>query len=130
MKILIADDELTSRRIMLALLSPYGSCDTATDGEEAVAAFETAWAEGEPYDLICLDIQMPKMGGQEVLKKIRAIEERKDISVLAGAKVLMATAMDDPKNILGAFRSQCDDYVIKPVEAASLLKAMKDFGLI
>lgn len=109
MKILIVDDEFANRRIMLEILSPYGICHVATDGEEAVADFETAWAEGKPYDLLCLDIQMPKMNGQEVLTKIRAIEEQKDIPIPAGVKIIMATAMNDSKNNLGAFRSQCDD---------------------
>lgn len=129
MKILVVDDEFTSRRIMQALLSRYGTCDMAADGDEAVAAFKRAWAEGKPYDLIALDIQMPKMNGQDVLAKIRAIEEQKDILGLAGVKIIMATAMEDSRNVLGAFRSQCDDYVIKPVDEESLSKAMKNLGL-
>jgi two-component system chemotaxis response regulator CheY len=130
MKILIVDDEFVSRRIMLDILAPYGICHVAADGEEAVAAFEMAWAEGQPYDLLCLDIKMPKMDGQEVLSKIRAGEAEKDIAIASGVKIIMATAMDDSKNVLGAFRSQCDAYVLKPVDKDELLKAVKSFGLI
>jgi len=130
MKMLIVDDEFVSRKLLLEILSPYGSCDEADDGEEAVAAVEKAWADGKPYDLLCLDITMPKMDGQEALAKIRAIEEQKDIPIPAGVKIIMSTGMNDSKNILGAFKSQCDAYIMKPIEKDSILKAMKSFGLM
>ena len=60
MKILIVDDDFTSRKILLKYLAEYGQCDVAVDGEEAVEVFKLALNEWEAYDLVCLDIMMPK----------------------------------------------------------------------
>ena len=75
MKILIAEDDYIARRILKGILSPIGDCDIVIDGEEAFQAFKMAWVEGNPYDLVCLDIMMPNVNGQEALKKIREMEK-------------------------------------------------------
>ena len=59
MKILLAEDDFVTRKFMASFLSKYGECDVTVDGMEAVDAFMLALEEGEPYDLVCLDIMMP-----------------------------------------------------------------------
>lgn len=130
MKSLIVDDDFFSRRILQTILSSYGECHVAVDGKEAIFAVEQAIAEESPYDLICLDIMMPEMDGQEVLKTIRQIESRKNISGNDGVKIIMTTALDDSGNIKEAFREQCEAYLIKPISKSKLLKIIEDFGLI
>ena len=71
MKILVVEDDFGSRRMMQKLLEPYGDVDVVVDGEEAVEAFKMAWEESTPYDMIFMDIMMPKMDGHEALKRIR-----------------------------------------------------------
>lgn len=115
---------------MQKFLSPYGVCDLAVDGEEAVEAFTLAMKEEEPYDLICLDIMMPKKDGQTVLKEIREIEERHNITGLDGVKIIMTTALNDSKNILEAFKSQCEAYIPKPISKQKLLEEMRALGLL
>ena len=61
MKILLAEDDYTTRKYMSSFLSKYGECDVTVDGMEAVDAFMMALDEGEPYDLVCLDVMMPAM---------------------------------------------------------------------
>ena len=78
MKILIVEDELTSRELLKVILEPYGTVETVADGIEAMKAFNLALAS-QPYDLICLDIMLPKLNGQQVLKGIRKIEGDKGI---------------------------------------------------
>jgi two-component system chemotaxis response regulator CheY len=129
MKILIVDDESVSCQIMQDILSACGICHVAKNGEEAVSAFEVARKEGEPYDILCLDIMMPGMDGHAVLKKIRALEAQNDLSPSKGVKIIMTTAMDNAKNVLGAFRSQCDAYILKPVDKDKLLKMVHSFGI-
>ena len=79
MRILIVEDDLASRKIMLKILSKYGECDVTVDGLEAVDAFMLAQKENKPYDLVCLDIMMPKLDGVKVLKVIRSLEDQKNI---------------------------------------------------
>ncbi|SMP41424.1 Response regulator receiver domain-containing protein [Anoxynatronum buryatiense] len=76
MRILIAEDDLGSRVYMQHFLKCFGECDLTADGIETVDAFLMAWEEGEPYDLICLDIMMPKLDGLKVLKIIRDLEKK------------------------------------------------------
>lgn len=130
MKSLIVDDDFFSRRILQAMLSTYGECHVAVDGKEALFAFKQALAEESPYDVICLDIMMPEMNGQEVLKTIRQIEEDRNILGKDSVKIIMTTALDDSENIKSAFRAQCESYMIKPISKSKLLKILTDFGLI
>lgn len=130
MKSLIVDDDFFSRRILQTMLAGYGECHVAVDGKEALFAFKQALAEESPYDVICLDIMMPEMTGQEVLKKIREIEASKNIIGNGSAKVIMTTALDDKENIKTAFREQCESYLIKPISKAKLLNVLTEFGLI
>ncbi len=70
MKCLIVEDDFTARKLLLACLSKHAECDVAVNGKEAIQAFYTAIKE-KPYDLLCLDIYMPEMDGQEALRVIR-----------------------------------------------------------
>lgn len=130
MKSLVVDDDFFSRRILQSILASYGECHIAVDGKEALYAFHQAMAEEAPYDVVCLDIMMPEIDGQEVLKNIRQIEEKKNIPHEKATKVIMTTALDDSDNIKAAFREQCESYLIKPINKTKLLKILTDFGLI
>lgn len=129
MRILIAEDDQTSRLLMQGLLKPYGSVDLALNGKEAVAAVRRALEAGTPYDLITLDIMMPEMDGQEALKGIRALEEAQGILSSDGAKIMMTTALGDMKNVSSAFHGLCDAYLIKPIRKAMLLTELQRLQL-
>ena len=129
MKILIVEDNFTSRKLLHKHLSSYGDSDIAINGKEAVEAFVSAHDAGEPYDLICLDIMMPEMDGQEALKEIRRIEEEMDIHGLGRVKIIMTTILDVRKNVMEAFKSQCDGYIIMPINKQDLWKIIDSFDL-
>lgn len=129
MRCLIVDDTLVARTMMKKYLSPYAYCDFAEDGEEAVAAVRQSIDKSEPYDLICLDIMMPKMDGHKALEVIRQIENEHGINGLDGVKVIMTTALGNSENIFGAFRRGCEAYVVKPVEKKKLYAEMEKLGL-
>ncbi|HTP28427.1 MAG TPA: response regulator [Anaeromyxobacteraceae bacterium] len=126
---LIVEDEFTSRKILNAYLAPLGSCDTAMDGKEALQAFADALKRGTPYDLVCLDISLPTMDGHSVLKQIREAERAAGLGGLDRVKVIMTTASSDRHNIMHAFRSECDAYLIKPITKAGLVSKLSDLGL-
>jgi two-component system chemotaxis response regulator CheY len=130
MRTLIAEDDFTSRLLMQKLLAPYGESHVAINGREALEAFKAARNKRRPYDLICLDIMMPEMDGQTVLREIRAIEEGAGARPGRGVKILMTTALKDAKNVMAAFRELCDGYLVKPMDKAKLLKYLREFGLV
>jgi two-component system, chemotaxis family, chemotaxis protein CheY len=130
MKTLIVEDDFTSRLLLQELLKHYGPVHVAVNGREAVDAVASTMKTGEHYDLICLDIMLPEMNGQEVLKKIRTEEEKVGIKLGKGVKVIMTTALNDPKNIMSAFREQCDTYLVKPIDSAKLIGTLRESGLI
>jgi two-component system, chemotaxis family, chemotaxis protein CheY len=131
MKVLIVEDDFTSRKLLQNILSPYGVCDIAIDGKEAVEAWSMAWDEGVPYDLICMDIMMPNMDGHEALSAIRSLEREKGVSSPKEVKVIMTTALGDPKNVVQAlYKEGALVYLVKPIGKQKLLEEVKRMGLI
>lgn len=129
MRVLVVEDDFTSRRLLSLYLAPYGECDVAVDGHEALEAFRMALEEKQPYDVICLDIMMPNMDGHEALKRIRALEEEHGVLLGEGVKIIMTTALGDSKNIFKAFNEQCEAYLVKPIEQEKLAEELKKLGL-
>jgi len=129
MHILVVEDDFISRRLLCRYLEPHGECDVAVNGNEAVIAVKHALEAGKQYDLICLDIMMPGMGGQETLREVRAMEARHEIPAGKGAKVIMTTALEDHENIREAFSASADGYVVKPIEKRKFLTTLNDIGL-
>jgi len=130
MRFLVVEDDLITRSVLVRQLTPFGTCDSAVDGQEAVDAFEHAHREQSPYDLICLDIMMPRMSGMEALKVIRNSEKERGIHPRDEVKILMTTALDSPREVLDAFyQGGCTDYLVKPVTAEKLLIKLQACGL-
>jgi len=128
MKTLLVEDDFVSRKIMLTYLSRQVECecDVACNGSEALEAFMLAIEAGKPYDLIMLDIMMPEMNGQEVLKRIRIIEEAHG---LATTKIVMTTALKDSGNIMTAFKNQCEGYLVKPIKFNKVQELLRELKL-
>lgn len=130
MRVLIAEDNFINRCVLLGILGKYGDCHVAINGKEALKAFEEGHANKKPYDLICLDIMMPEMDGHEALRLIREKEREMGIDGLDGVKVIMTTALSDSKNVLDAFREQCEGYLLKPIKGEKLLEELRKMNLI
>jgi two-component system chemotaxis response regulator CheY len=130
MKILLAEDDYVTRKAMDSFLSKYGDCDVTVDGMEAVDAFMLALEEGEPYDLVCLDIMMPVMDGYQALMGIRNLEKERNISKEDQAKIIMTTALNDEKNVKMAFELGCTIYSGKPIDQVRFEQALKKLGLV
>ena len=130
MKILLVEDDFFGRKMLLALLEPHGDVDVAVNGIEALQAFQEALRAHAPYDLICLDIMMPKMDGQQALKKMRQIEERAGLHQHQFSKIFMTTALSDQDNVFQAAFAHCDAYLVKPVNKSKLEAELLEHGLI
>ncbi len=130
MRFLIVEDDFTSRKFMQSILAPYGECDIAVNGREAVEAFETS-LQGPGYDLICLDIMMPEMDGQEALKRIREIERNRGVRSSDEVKVVMTTALDDPKSVVEAYyKGGATSYVPKPIDRQLFIQLLKNLNIL
>ncbi len=130
MKILLAEDDFVTRKFMTGFLSKYGECDVTVDGMEAVDAFMMALEDGEPYDLVCLDIMMPAMDGYQVLMGIRNLEKERGISKEDSVKVIMTTALNGEDNVKMAFELGCTVYSGKPIDQNKFEQVLKKFNLI
>jgi two-component system, chemotaxis family, chemotaxis protein CheY len=121
MRLLIVEDDFTSRRIIRKLVSKYGDCDIAVDGNEALLAYETAWEKSMPYDAILLDICLPKMDGLKVLKRIRTLEKKRNSEEEPPVKIIMTTAKEDSKNVMAAiYKGGASGYLTKPISRFQL----------
>jgi two-component system chemotaxis response regulator CheY len=130
LKTLIVDDDFTSRLLLQELLKGFGPVHSAANGREAIEAVRMALCAKDPYDLICLDIMMPEMDGQKVLRHIRDLEEKSGILPSSGSRILMTTALDDLKSVSEAFFGLCDGYLTKPIERQRLMKELRELKLL
>ena len=130
MRILLAEDDYVTRKFMTNFLSKYGECDVTVDGMEAVDAFMMALEDEEPYDLVCLDIMMPVMDGYQALMGIRNLEKERNIPEEERVKVIMATALNDEKNVKMAFELGCTVYSGKPIDEEKIEQVLSKFELI
>jgi len=112
--ILIVDDSLENIDILAELLEDFDK-KIAVNGENAL---KTAF-EGEPPDLILLDIIMPEMDGYEVCRRLRANKRTKDIPVIF---LTVKTLKDD---IVKGFEAGGQDYITKPFDARELMERVK-----
>ena len=120
MKILLAEDDFVTRKFMVSFLSKYGECDVTVDGMEAVDAFMMALEDGEPYDLVCLDIMMPVMDGLEATRTIRGMERQdcQTIPIIA----MSANAFDD--DLKESVKCGMNGHLSKPVEVDKLYETL------
>ncbi len=131
MKTLIVEDDFVSRRILKDILSPYGDCDIAIDGSEAIQAYRLAGEDKKSYDLICMDIMMPKMDGQEALMKIRELERAAGVKSRDEVKVIMISALDSPKTVFASYyQGGATSYIVKPISREKLIEEIGNFGLL
>jgi two-component system chemotaxis response regulator CheY len=129
-KTLIVDDDFTSRLVLNTFLSRHGECHIAVNGAEAVEAFRSALNAGQPYDLICMDLMMPIMNGEDAVAQIRRLEECRGVFSDKGAKIIMTSAVDDITDVMNCFGELCDVYLVKPINLAELRDHIRAYGLM
>lgn len=130
MKSLVVDDEFVPRMVLQRILQAHGACDAATTTAEAMAAVRHAIDQKMPYQLICLDIEMPDGSGQDVLKQIRQLEEQLQVPGELRAKVLMASGHSEPEQVKASFYNGGDGFLVKPIDPERLTRKLRDLALI
>jgi two-component system chemotaxis response regulator CheY len=128
MKILIAEDDSVSRKYLDKVLSEYGECDLTIDGIEAVDAYLMAQEEGQPYDLLCLDIMMPKVHGFKVIKIIRNIEKKNKTNPI---KIIIITALSQSEILANLDETDRNiAWFCKPFNQELISEALEKLNLV
>ncbi|HNJ49956.1 MAG TPA: response regulator, partial [Accumulibacter sp.] len=114
-RILVADDDANSRRLLVQMLTPLGfAVEEAGDGHAAIAA----WERWQPH-LIWMDMRMPKLDGRQATRRIKAAPGGAETRIIA----LTASSFEEERaEILAA---GCDDFLRKPYRAAALLELIE-----
>ncbi|MGH9256268.1 MAG: response regulator [Vicinamibacterales bacterium] len=113
-RILIVDDDRTTRYVIQNLLNSAGySTSIAKDGVDALESLRA-----EPFDLLLLDVWMPRMNGLDLLATLRSWDTR--------PRVVVMTSDDTPETLLKAIREQAFRYVHKPVDSHVLLDTVRE----
>jgi CheY-like chemotaxis protein len=118
LRVLLAEDNPINALLARTLLTRAGCIvSIAQDGEEAVAT-----AAAGAYDLILLDIRMPRLDGLEAAARIRA-----GVGPSARAPIVALTADAGEEERVRAFQAGMDDFVTKPIDATRLLAVAERF---
>mgnify|MGYP002256515978 CR=1 FL=1 len=120
-RLLLVEDNALNREIAVEILKEAGFLvDTAGDGVEAVEKMEQS-ASGQ-YDLILMDIQMPKMDGYEATRQIRALPDaaKADIPIFA----MTANAFEEDRQ--NALKAGMNGHIAKPLDIPHLLQVLAD----
>ncbi len=122
LSILVAEDNEINALLARSLLTRLGHAVTvATNGEEALKSWDAALAAGTSYDLVLMDVQMPKLDGIEATRKIREREAARfgrRTTVLA----LTANALIDDRQV--CFEAGMDGFLVKPLDRERLADAL------
>lgn len=126
MRILIVDDEFVALTKMVAILSDYGECECATNGRQAFEMYSEAVIQGQYFDLIVVDINMPELNGLGLLERI-SLDERS--LKLPTMRKIIVSAASNATNVLKAGDFSCDAFLVKPVRRDALCAKLVEMGL-
>ncbi|MDR1947068.1 MAG: response regulator [Desulfovibrio sp.] len=115
-RVLVVDDEPVNIQVLKNLLSVcHYSVSKAYNGLEALDLI----AKGEKFDIVLLDIMMPRMSGYEVCRRLREEYSLFDLPIL------MLTAKNQIQDVVSGFQSGANDYIQKPFDKEELLARVK-----
>jgi DNA-binding response OmpR family regulator len=113
--ILVVDDDKSNVDILRTRLQAQGyEVVSATDGEAALEA-----AQAHRPDLILLDVNMPKLDGLEVCRRLKAD------ATLPFMPIVLVTARAEPRDVVAGLDAGADEYLTKPVEATALMARVR-----
>ncbi|MFW5837940.1 MAG: response regulator [Desulfovibrionaceae bacterium] len=131
MKFLIVDDDERIALLISKILSKYGECTVAPNGDEAIKRFKEQHQASEPFDAVFMDIMMPGMDGHEVVRQMRSLEKELGVKEINTFKLVMISALSDTKNVCKSFfHGYADAYVAKPDIKEKLLEELRNIKLI
>lgn len=130
MRVLIADDDSNSAKVISLYLARYGECTVVTDGLQAVSAVMDAYRMNSIYDLLVLDVMMPNLDGTQALDAIRDYEASLGIPEEKRLRVIIISALSSDSIRAEVYSKGCLLYMRKPVNFEVLQRILQDEHLI
>jgi len=122
LRVLLADDHPTNRKVVELMLDGLAEVVSVVDGAEALAAL----ADGG-FDVVLMDMQMPVMDGLEATRRIRAGDAG---AAGAATPVIMLTANALPEHVAASLAAGADRHLEKPVTLPALLEALNEVLIV
>lgn len=124
LRVLVADDNSTNIEVVSRLLKLEEVYDVtiAQDGQEAYELVKAAMANGQRFDLIFMDIQMPNLDGLQSTRLIRKMGY--------SAPIVALTAFSEESNVKECIESGMDEFLSKPIRRPALKQVLKKFSTI
>jgi CheY-like chemotaxis protein len=130
-EILLVEDNPTDAELTIRALNKYNLGNNLIHLKDGAEALDFIFAKGAYADgtvknglkIILLDLKMPKVGGIEVLKQIKADDRTSSIPVI------VMTSSKEEHDILTSYKYGVNSYVVKPVDFDQFAKAVADLGL-
>ncbi len=127
LSVLVAEDNEINALLIRSLLTRLGHRPViATDGEQALESWIAAEIAGAPYDLVLMDVQMPKLDGIETTKKIREREAERSLRHTPVIALTANTLVDDR---YACFEAGMDGFLIKPLDREKLADALASVNI-
>jgi CheY-like chemotaxis protein len=124
LSVLVAEDNEINAMLMRSLLTRLGHRVVITaDGEQALESWLAAETAGMPYDLVLMDVQMPRLDGIEATKRIRSREAGRQVR---RTPVLALTANTLVEDRYACFEAGMDGFLVKPLDRDKLAEALLD----
>jgi PAS domain S-box-containing protein len=121
MRILVADDHPTNRRVIELMLAGSADVSCVENGQEALDALAA-----DDFDLVLMDMQMPVMDGLTAIRHQRAREASGQASNVGRLPIIMLTANALPEHVSASLAAGADRHLDKPITAATLFAALTD----
>ena len=126
LRLLVVEDNAVVAGLLYYILRDHGDCTVCESGTEALAVFHAAWALNEPLDLVVLDLILPDMHGDQVLKEIRTFEARRGLRPPNHqCLVLMNTATLDVDQMKASLVMEPDGYLLKPMNVEVVIELIE-----
>jgi CheY-like chemotaxis protein len=129
--ILLVEDSSTDEELTLRALRKHNIANRVVVARDGAAALDYLFLQGDHADrdpeeapqVVLLDLNLPKVGGLEVLRRIRADERTKLLPV-----VILTSSKED-RDLLQGYQGGANSYVVKPVDFTQFAEAVKQLGM-
>lgn len=127
MNILIIDSDHEHRKTLVRLLAHYGMCDAADKGLDGIRAFLRAFDEHNPYDLVMIDADYPRIDSAAMLATMRFMERQFNTG---SSKIFIGLSPDSPRLPLLREDDRWDALFMKPYNEMDIVKALQECRVI